>query len=243
MKHFGLIGYPLNHSFSGTYFNKKFVNEGIAATYSNFELPTIDDFHKLIQNHSLSGLNVTAPYKESVIPFLTYLDNDAREIGAVNTILIQNNITTGFNTDAEGFRQSLVRLIDQEKVKALILGTGGSAKAVAWVLKKQEIPFKFVSRQIRNQHFTYSDIDSKVMEEFHLIINCTPLGRYPDKESPPLPYHLLHKNHLLYDLNYNPEITCFLEKGLQHGCSIKNGLEMLYLQAEYSWSVWTTGEI
>lgn len=245
MKYFGLIGYPLSHSFSPGYFKNKFATEGIEADYNAFPLERIDDFKVLLQSNDLQGLNVTIPYKEQIIPFLDILDPTAAAIGAVNTIRILNGKSIGYNTDIYGFEMSLLGLISStSKIKmALVLGSGGASKAVQYVLKKLDIRFRIVSR---NSHadFSYPEITKKIMAQCNLIINTTPLGMYPDIYSrPQIPYEFLNENYFLYDLVYNPEKTIFLTEGRAHGSKIKNGHDMLILQAEKSWEIWNQNEM
>ncbi len=241
-KAFGLIGYPLSHSFSKKYFADKFEKEQIKwATYDNFPLASVEELPDLIQKtHHLRGLNVTIPYKEQVIPYLDFLSHDAREIGAVNTIVISAAGLSGYNSDIYGFDKSLDQLLDQKfDGGALILGTGGASKAVAYVLNQREIPFKSVSRHPAKDRITYQDIDKETLEYYRLIINTTPLGMHPNLEDcPDIPYRLLGTEHYLYDLIYNPAETKFLTLGKEQGAKIKNGLEMLILQAERSWEIW-----
>ncbi len=237
MRIYGLIGYPLNHSFSPGYFRRKFEKEGIDdASYSLFPLRSVEEFTTLDGN--MRGLNVTIPYKESIIPFLDELTEEAKEIGAVNTILFQNGRTTGYNTDVFGFRKSLENALEGRKpAKALVLGTGGASKAVLYVLKKMKIGVNLVSRG--NGYLKYDEINKKIMDSHRLIVNTTPLGMYPDTHNcPHLPYHFLGPDHILFDLIYNPEKTLFLAQGEARSAVIKNGLEMLELQAEKSWEIW-----
>jgi shikimate dehydrogenase len=246
MRKFGLIGYPLSHSFSKKYFAEKFRNENIPdCEYQNFELRNIEDLPALIQTYpELSGLNVTIPYKESVIPYLDSLDPIARKIGAVNVIRITGEREKiGFNSDYYGFRYSLERWLgtDKKYVKALVLGTGGAAKAVIKVLEDCNIAYRAVSRKQGRADFTYFDFtsDPDRVREYRLIINTTPLGMFPaDNEAPNLPYETMDESFFLYDLIYNPEKTLFLQKGESSGAKILNGLEMLVLQAEKSWEIW-----
>lgn len=245
-KLFGLIGYPLSHSFSKGYFAKKFENEGITnCFYEAFPLEKIDMLPQLIAaNPNLVGLNVTIPYKEAVIPFLDELDESAAAIGAVNTIKIQDGKLIGFNTDVYGFDQSLRPIIDSKyrsisTLKSLVLGTGGAAKAVYHRLQKNGWNPTYVSRKRDENVLTYSDINEEIIEEHQIIINTTPLGMSPNTDTcPAIPYSLLTEKHTLYDLVYNPTKTLFLEKGEEQGATIKNGLEMLHLQAEKAWEVW-----
>ena len=244
MKKFGLIGYPLGHSFSKNFFNEKFHSEYIDAEYVNFEIPSISEFPTvLLSNPELMGLNVTIPYKEQIIPYLDELDADAAAIGAVNVIKIirQKGKTKliGYNSDIIGFTQSIEPLLETQHKKALILGTGGSSKAIYHGLKKLGIDAKFVSRTPQDGMFTYEDLTPEVMDEYKVIVNCTPVGMYPRAdEYPNIPYEYLTPNHLLYDLLYNPDTTLFMKKGADKGAVTKNGLEMLLLQAFASWDIW-----
>jgi len=235
MRTFGLIGKSLKHSFSTSYFNEKFYKEGVDAEYLSFELKNIQDFKTLINEKQLSGLNVTIPYKESIIPFLDELSNEAKIIGAVNTIQFINGKTIGHNTDFIGFSNSIKPLLDGRK-SALILGDGGAAKAVKYALDLLNIDFKTVNR---NTSFDYLDITIQTTEFYDIIINTTPLGTHPNTiEFPKIPYENLNSNHLLFDLIYNPSETKFLKYGKAKGATIKNGLEMLQIQAEESWNIW-----
>ncbi|MBL4904691.1 MAG: shikimate dehydrogenase, partial [Flavobacteriaceae bacterium] len=211
--------------------------------YQNFDIETIEDFTGLISTHKklLCGMNITIPYKESVMPFLDELDEDALEIGAVNTIkFMEDGRLKGYNTDVVGFQKSIVPLINTYHKKALILGTGGAAKAIAFVLKKLNIDFLYVSRNPQSaKEISYIDLDEDQMSTYQIIINCTPLGTFPETEKcPDIPYQHLGDKHLLFDLIYNPSTTTFLQKGKEEGALIKNGLEMLQLQAEESWGIW-----
>ncbi len=245
MKKYGLIGYPLGHSFSKNFFNEKFHSENIDAEYTNFEIPTINDFPKVIvANPTLSGLNVTSPYKEKVISFLDEVDKDAAAIGAVNVIKFERNKgklkLVGYNSDVMGFTRSIEPLLESYHTKALILGTGGASKAVSHGLKKLGLSTLFVSRNKQNdQTITYKELTPELMDEYKVIINCTPVGMYPKADlCPEIPYELLTPRHLLYDLLYNPDTTLFMKKGSEHGAVVKNGLEMLLLQAFGSWEIW-----
>lgn len=245
MKQYGLIGYPLTHSFSKRYFTEKFETAKIDAVYSNYEIDSITKFPEVIaSNPELVGLNVTIPYKEQVIPYLDDLNDSAREIGAVNTVKIirgENGIKLkGFNTDTHGFENSLKPLLKPHHTKALILGTGGASKALKYVLKKLGIDFISASiEELKENEIRYEDIDEKVISERLLIINATPLGTYPKTEGcPNIPYQFLTNNHLLFDLVYNPEVTRFMSLGLEKGSTVKNGYEMLLLQAERSYAIW-----
>ncbi len=245
MDKFGLIGYPLGHSFSKNYFNEKFANEDIDAVYMNFEIPSINDLPQVIaENPELKGLNVTIPYKEKVISYLDELDKDAREIGAINVIKVirqkdSDPKLVGYNSDVIGFTKSIEPLLEPHHKKALILGTGGASKAVFHGLKQLGVEGTFVSRHERPNMFTYEELTAEVMEEYSVIVNTTPVGMYPHTdECPNIPYQYLTPNHLLYDLLYNPDVTLFMKKGEEKGATTKNGLEMLLLQAFAAWDIW-----
>ncbi len=242
MINFGLIGKSLSHSFSRSYFEKKFIeNELNDHFYKNFELETIEQFSNVLKTQNLKGLNVTNPYKESIIPFLDELSIEAKEIGAVNCINIVNGKTIGYNTDAYGFGQSIKPFLDTTHGRALILGTGGASKAVAYALKKigVEVFFATSSNKKNTNTFFYDEINEGMMRAFKLIINTTPLGLYPNiNEAPALPYHLFTDKHLAYDLIYNPEQTLFLKQAKEKGAVTINGLSMLHLQAQKSWEIW-----
>lgn len=248
MKLLGLIGYPLSHSFSKKYFSDKFTQEGLSNDwqYELFPIPDIQELPQLLASYPhLVGLNVTIPYKEEVLPFIHKMDITAQEVGAVNCIKIVENQLIGYNTDYYGFQKSLLGLLENEHqkrpLKALILGTGGAAKAVAYALKDLDIPYLYVSRKASSQGITYNDVNSACIQEHSLIINTTPLGMSPHTEGcPDMPYHLLTDTHFLYDLVYNPEVTTFLQKGLEQGSKIKSGLDMLYFQAEKGWEIWNS---
>lgn len=250
---YGLIGKKLGHSFSDEFFNQKFAHEGINESYHLFPINEISLLPSLIENEKeLKGLNVTIPYKTEVIPYLTSLSKEAEAIGAVNVIKIIRKsgdvILRGFNTDCEGFEHSLLGLlvpntplfeIQGLPLKALILGTGGASKAVAYVLDKLNIPYQFVSRHPQERQLSYNDLDKKIVESHLLIINTTPLGMYPEISAyPPIPYHYLTTRHICFDLVYNPEETEFLMKAKKKGATVKNGLEMLYGQALAAWNIW-----
>lgn len=245
MKKYGLIGFPLTHSFSKRYFTEKFELENIDSTYDNFEIDSISKFPEIIKNNpELIGLNVTIPYKEQVIPFLDDLNESAKEIGAVNTVKIVRNgsgvYLKGFNTDTFGFETSLKPLLKPQHKKALILGTGGASKALKYVLNNLGIDFVSASiEELKENEIRYEDIDKEMMKERLLIINATPLGTYPKVETyPNIPYLYLTEKHLLFDLVYNPEISAFLRKGIDMGATTKNGYEMLLLQAKKSYEIW-----
>jgi shikimate dehydrogenase len=245
MKKYGLIGFPLTHSFSKRYFTERFQKENINSTYENFEIDNISKFPGIIKNNTeLAGLNVTIPYKEQIIPFLDELNESAKEIGAVNTVKIIRNqsslILKGYNTDTYGFETSLTPLLKPHHKKALILGTGGASKALKYVLKKLGIEFISASiEELKENEIRYEEINGQMLEERLLIINATPLGTYPNIETyPNIPYEFISDKHLLFDLVYNPEVTRFLSKGQEKGASIKNGYEMLLLQAIRSYDIW-----
>lgn len=241
MRLFGLIGHPLSHSFSKSFFTEKFKKEKIAdCRYENFDLEKIEHFKSLSEKHKdLCGLNVTIPYKTAIIPYMKQLDAVAAETKAVNTVLFKNGITIGFNTDVIGFRETIKDYLSYNNPRALILGTGGSAKAVAYVLKQAGVTFQMVSRKTDAHTLTYSHLTKEIIESHTLIINCTPLGRHPEiDQAPPIPYNYLTDKHFLYDLNYNPSETVFMKEGLKRGVNVKNGMEMLIKQAEASWHIW-----
>lgn len=241
---FGLIGYPLHHSFSEKYFSEKFAKENISdCRYELFPIKSIDELKQLVRSlPALKGLNVTIPYKQQVIRYLTDTSEIPDGIRACNCIKIQDKQLIGFNTDHIGFEKSLTPLLKPHHKKALILGTGGAAESVAYVLKKSGIPYSFVSRSPQYASiFTYREINAKKLKDYTIIINTSPLGMYPDVDNcPDLPYSALTEKHLLYDLIYNPAKTLFLVKGERQGAVIKNGEEMLAIQAEESWKIWNS---
>jgi shikimate dehydrogenase len=245
LKQFGLIGYPLGHSFSVTYFGEKFEREKIDASYKNFPLRRISEFETLIkQEPDLYGLNVTVPYKQSVIPYLDALSQTARTVKAVNTICFcrkgEHRALTGHNTDVIGFEKSLRKHLKKHHTSALVLGTGGSAGAVIFVLNKLGIGHQKVSRKGGAGRVKYEELDPDMVHHTPLIINCTPLGMHPEvNECPDLPYEVLTKKHLLFDLIYNPEKTLFLARGQAQGAAIANGYKMLIYQAEAAWEIWS----
>lgn len=242
MKTYGLIGRNISYSFSRTYFSKKFQAEGIDAEYVNFDLQTIEEFPGILQSSKPSGCNVTIPYKEQIIPYLDRLDPVAREIGAVNTIKIEeDNSLTGHNTDYFGFMESLKPFLKTEHKKALILGTGGASKAVAYALQKLGISYSFVSRTPEKDNFSYSELTQTIMRDYKLIINCTPLGTHPNtSEFPAVPVEFIGSQHLLYDLIYNPPVTRLMDLTIKNGATAINGKRMLELQAEKAWAIWTS---
>lgn len=241
MRLFGLIGYPLTHTFSKKYFTEKFEKEGLAeCRYEVFPLSSIKEFPELLKkNPELEGINVTVPYKSQVLSFLTS-SSMPEGVNACNCIKIKDGKLIGYNTDIAGFEKSFFPQLKSHHKKALVLGNGGSAVAVQFVLKNLNIDFIIVSRELHtNSTATYRDIDEKRMKEYNIIINTTPLGMAPNENTcPDIPYQFISENHLLYDLVYNPAKTLFLQKGEQQGAVIKNGEEMLMLQAEESWRIW-----
>jgi shikimate dehydrogenase len=242
MRQYGLIGYPLTHSFSQKYFTEKFEREGITdCTYSNFSLSQIRDLTGVLADPELRGFNVTIPYKQAVLDYLHFKSDVVAAIGACNCIRIEGGRLTGHNTDVVGFEQSLVRHLAPHHSRALVLGTGGAAKAVEWVLRRLGIAYVSVTRRPRpgTPDMSYEEVTAGVLAEATLIINTTPLGMYPHtEECPPLPYEALTPRHYLFDLIYNPSRTLFLRKGEARGAAVENGHEMLILQAEESWRIW-----
>lgn len=245
MEKYGLIGYPLGHSFSISYFNQMFQDEGIDAVYENFEIPTIDALPEVLDsNPNLRGLNVTIPYKEKVLPFLDSVSPEARAIGAVNVIRVThegNNVKLkGYNSDVIGFTKSIESMLDKKwHKKALILGTGGASKAIDYGLRNLGLETVFVSRYERPDTIQYSTITPEVIQEYNVVVNCTPMGMYPKTEvCPLLPYEAMDQHTILYDLIYNPDETKFMKLGKKYGAQTKNGLEMLLLQAFASWEFW-----
>lgn len=243
MREFGVIGITLKHSFSPKYFAEKFAKEGIKdAIYHPFEIHSIADIQSMLLKPNLKGLNVTLPYKEQVLPYLTAIDEAAAKIGAVNTIKVDNGVATGYNTDYYGFKISLENWISAENrvhLKALVLGSGGASKAVVAALIDLGIDYTYVSSSNKEGALSYNDITKETLSEYKLIINTTPLGMFPNVEAAPsLPYKYLNQSHYLYDLIYNPEVTKFLENGEEMGAQTINGYEMLVIQAEKSWEIW-----
>lgn len=243
-KIYGLIGYPLGHSFSQGFFNQKFESENIDARYFNFEIPAIENLNEIIAgNPNLAGLNVTIPYKQQVIPLLDELDPEAAEIGAVNVIkFIRRNgklILKGYNSDIIGFRDSIAPMLSEVHTHALVLGTGGASKAICYALRSLGIKSQLVSRRHGPNVITYADLTPEIMAEHKIIVNTTPLGMYPHiDQSPDIPYSLLTPDHLCYDLLYNPDVTQFMKQSAAAGATVKNGLEMLLLQAFAAWNIW-----
>lgn len=248
MDKYGLIGYPLGHSFSISYHNQRFADEGINAKYINFEIPSIDDLPEVLSlNPELKGLNVTIPYKEKVLPFLDYVSPEARAIGAVNVIRVEHQgkkiILKGYNSDVIGFTQSIEPMLEEYHKKALVLGTGGASKAISYGLRSLGLETVYVSRYERPDTIQYDKITPEVIKEYNVIVNCTPLGMYPKtEECPQLPYEAMDDHNILYDLIYNPDETLFMKRGRARGAEVKNGLEMLLLQAFASWEFWNGKE-
>jgi len=243
MRRFGLIGKNISYSFSESYFNSKFKNEGIEdATYQNLDIQTISELTTILsKTDNLKGLNVTIPYKEEVIPFLDKLNKKAKKIGAVNTIKInENGKLIGYNTDCYGFKKSLKPLLKSNHTKAIILGTGGASKAVAFTLNELEIEYIYVSRKPSElTKITYNNLTQDLIKTHHIIINCSPVGTFPNIEQyPKIPYEAITNHHILYDLIYNPEETKFLKLGKENSATTINGLKMLKLQAEKAWRIW-----
>lgn len=245
MDTYGLVGHPLKHSFSRVFFTEKFEKERIDGVYLNFDIPDISLFPTIVESHpTLKGLNVTIPYKEKIIPYLDELDSQAKEIGAVNVIKLKKEEEKirliGYNTDVIGFQNSIAPLLNKNlHHKALILGTGGASKAVSKGLQNLGVNFTYVSRTPQMGQFSYRDIDKDILNEYTIIINTSPLGTYPDiNNTPNIPYNLLTPEHLLFDLVYNPAETLFLKQGKERGATVKNGEEMLILQAIAAWDIW-----
>ncbi|HEU4717082.1 MAG TPA: shikimate dehydrogenase [Bacteroidia bacterium] len=252
MRIFGLIGFPLSHSFSEKYFTEKFRRENIPdAVYRLFPLENANDFPSFLQaNPGIAGLNITIPYKEKIIPFLDELDETAKAVGAVNVIQIREDggkkILEGYNSDVYGFRQSLKPFLTSAHERALILGTGGASKAVEYVLKQIGVQCIFASREKKNipgkNILTYAEVNEYVLSACRLIVNATPCGMFPDvKSAPPLPYEFITPEHFLYDLIYNPAETEFMKRGKEKGATVMNGMDMLKLQAERAWTIWNPG--
>lgn len=243
MRLYGLLGYPLTHSFSQSYFAKKFEAEAIHnAQYENFSLPVIDDVETvLFQKNNLCGFNITIPYKKAILPFLHEQTDPVKEMGACNCVCIKAGKRIGYNTDIVGFAHSLKPFIRQHHTHALILGTGGAAAAVEYVLSKAGIQYTFVSRSKNETAITYEELSESMMQQYLLIINTSPVGQYPNiHDAPNLPYQYIGAKHHLFDLIYNPTETKFLQLGREQGASTQNGQEMLVIQAEESWRIWNS---
>lgn len=248
MKLYGLLGYPLGHSFSAKYFAEKFAKEGIDATYKNFEFAEVADaVAYLLQQDDLQGFNVTIPHKQAIIPYLNGLSAEAEAIGAVNVVCVKRDADgtvklLGCNSDVVGFSNSIQPLLRPKlHSKALVLGTGGASKAVMYGLRKLGVEPIYVSRTPKEGQLTYNDLTPEVMRDYKVIVNCTPLGMYPKVDAcPDIPYQYLTPDHLLYDLVYNPLETLFMKRGAAQGAVVKNGLEMLHLQAEAAWVDWNS---
>lgn len=243
MRLYGLIGYPLSHSFSKKYFTEKFEREGLKdCRYELFPLSSIDALPQLLKEHpELCGLNVTIPYKEQVLSYLHSENELVQAIRACNCIDIRNGKLKGYNTDVLGFERSLLEQWQPHHKKALILGTGGVSKAVQYIVQKMGLTYRYVSRKPGVHNFSYEQLTPAIMQEYTLIVNTTPLGMYPNiTEAPPIPYEALTPKHYLFDMVYNPEKTLFLKMGKERGAMIKNGYDMLEIQADESWKIWTT---
>ena len=240
-KIYGLIGKNINYSFSKNFFNNKFENEKINAVYINFDIKKIEEFKTIVTENNISGLNITIPYKESIINQLDYVDPTAKEIGAVNTIKFHNNILSGYNTDYLGFYTSIKNIVNSN-TKALILGTGGASKAIAYTLKILKIKYLFVSRSKKNKNYiNYNEISKEIINKHNLIINCTPLGTFPEiNQIPQIPISLITNRHIVYDLIYNPSKSLLLKKSEENGAKIINGYQMLENQAMESWKIWNS---
>ncbi len=241
-KKFGLIGRNISYSFSKAYFTRKFADLGLVDhSYDNYDLESLSEFKGLIQQDVLHGLNVTIPYKQEIIPYLDDLDEKAKTIGAVNTIKFVNHHLVGYNTDAYGFEQSLIPMLQTQHKKALVLGTGGASKAITYVLDHLGLDYAFVSRNPKNGQFAYSDLVEEHFQEYQVIVNCSPVGTFPQVTAKPqIPYTFITGQHLLYDLIYNPEETAFLLEGKKRGATVQNGWRMLQLQAEKAWEIWNS---
>lgn len=241
MPRFGLIGKTLGHSFSKNYFEDKFQQEGLENTFENFELVEIAEIQTVFSISDLKGLSVTIPYKQAIIPYLDELSEEAAEIGAVNCISFQNGKKTGHNTDAFGFHQMIKPFLTNEHERAIILGTGGASKAVAYVLKKIGLNVIWVSRNPQNGQFSYDEINEHMLRACKVVVNCTPLGTFPDVDAcVPFPFEYLTESHLCIDLIYNPEETKFLRESKLHGATTLNGLSMLKEQANKAWEIWNS---
>lgn len=243
MAKYGLLGKNIHYSFSQTFFNIKFEKENLPHSYVNFDMPCIENFNEfLAQNPDIKGMNVTIPYKEAVIPHLYNLDKESKKIGAVNTIKFRKDgKLIGYNTDHYGFAQALAKFLPFKKKTALVLGTGGASKAITYVLDAMAFDYKMVSRIGNESTLQYEAINRELLQQNYLIVNCTPLGTSPNVlEKPNLPYQFLTKDHVLFDLVYNPRETEFMKQGLRKGARVTNGLKMLEYQAKKSWAIWNS---
>ena len=242
MRVYGLIGRNIDYSFSRKYFSEKFNSEDLNCTYRNFDIPDIEKFREIIKENEIAGLNVTIPYKEAIIPYLDQLDPHSEKIKAVNTIKFEiDGSLTGHNTDYWGFLEALKPYLEPHHQKALILGTGGASKAVAYALELLRIEYKFVSRNPEEDSLAYSDLDEEILNDFHLIINCTPLGTFPNTDvSPNIPFQFISERHLVFDLIYNPSETKLMRLASENGAKTLNGLQMLISQAEKAWEIWNS---
>lgn len=244
-KKFGLLGRNISYSFSAKYFKNKFEKLGLEGfTFENFDLPELFEFPFILyqRKDEFSGFSVTIPYKEAIKRYLDNMDDEAAEIGAINCIKVEDdNSLTGYNTDVHGFVEVLKPLLKEHHKSALILGTGGASKAIAYGLKKLGLKYRFVSRSLGENQLLYSQLNKDHLNEFTVIVNCTPVGTFPNvADAPNIPYEYITDKHILFDLIYNPEITAFLQKGIDAGATVKNGFEMLELQAEKSWEIWNS---
>ena len=242
MSVFGIIGFPLGHSFSKKYFEEKFEKLGISgeSSFQNFAIEDIKELPNVLSTPDLQGFCITIPHKKNIIPFLDSLSPEVQEMGACNCVRIKEGKLTGYNTDIIGFEKSFTPHLTPERTKALILGTGGASAAVAFVLRKLRIPYQFISRNTPDT-WTYNMLDKHVIDDYKIIINCTPIGMSPNiEDAPPIPYEYLTEAHYLYDLIYNPAETKFLSLGKEKGAAIENGLQMLILQAEENWRIWNS---
>ncbi|SHJ52598.1 shikimate dehydrogenase family protein [Aquimarina spongiae] len=240
-KIYGLLGRDIGYSFSRGFFSEKFEKEHLDCSYQNFDLKQIEDLKDVLTSSNISGLNVTIPYKEDVISYLDELDPVAKNIGAVNVIRFDNDKLIGYNSDYYGFTESLKPLLHSNIKKALILGTGGASKAIAYSLSQLDISYTFVSRNPDFNEMSYNQLDEDIIREFKLIVNCTPLGTHPNVDNyPNIPYEYITKDHVLFDLIYNPSETVFLKKGKEKGAQTANGLQMLIFQAQKAWEIWNS---
>ena len=240
-KQFGLIGKNIEYSFSRKFFSEKFSSDNKYSNYNytNYDIESIHDLNNVFNSKNLCGLNVTIPYKEKIISFLDKISDEAEQIGAVNTICFENGSKVGYNTDIFGFTESLKMNKIDNIDSALILGTGGAAKTIIYFCNKNNIPFNVVSRQESNLNLSYNELNENIFKKRVLVVNCTPLGTYPEiNKCPKLPYELINKENILFDLVYNPSETLFIKKGKEIGCKTLNGYQMLRLQAEMSWKIW-----